>query len=364
MKNIMFSTTRQWNCGDEFILFGILNLMRSLLGEDFNPLIYNRNPSIRMTFDDYSIRHPVRSLKRYFCSSILECDNSFHKRCDWHGAIDAAFCAGTPEWIGKRQEDFYNVVRKENLPLYVLGAGCFPSVGYDNLPERDVIERAKVLTFRTKSLAESAKRKGLKSAKYIPCPALLSANKDQEKHFARDPDRDGVVIGLGFNIEACYTVPDIALSGGAYQFSINAFKDLIERFSSDHIRFVAICHYIDELPFARKFFSEYGIPVRYSYNSQDYFSIYQNIDLLISSRVHGCGICASMGIPSIGISHDHRGDTLQGFLSDIVSPADSLDDIRNKTANALASIVERSAHLIKHKKSVFEEYMNELQGKI
>lgn len=31
MKNIMFSTTRQWNIGDEFILFGVRNILENLL---------------------------------------------------------------------------------------------------------------------------------------------------------------------------------------------------------------------------------------------------------------------------------------------------------------------------------------------
>lgn len=44
IKNIMFSSTRQWNCGDEFILFGVMNIFDRLLGKDsYNPILYNRN---------------------------------------------------------------------------------------------------------------------------------------------------------------------------------------------------------------------------------------------------------------------------------------------------------------------------------
>jgi hypothetical protein len=45
-KNILFSTTRQSNPGDEFIFFGV----RNLLGEKnirFNTVVYNRHPTIR-----------------------------------------------------------------------------------------------------------------------------------------------------------------------------------------------------------------------------------------------------------------------------------------------------------------------------
>ncbi|MEJ7712218.1 MAG: hypothetical protein WKF84_20740 [Pyrinomonadaceae bacterium] len=43
--NILFSTTRQWNSGDEFILFGVRQLLHDL-GLQYNAIIYNRHPSI------------------------------------------------------------------------------------------------------------------------------------------------------------------------------------------------------------------------------------------------------------------------------------------------------------------------------
>lgn len=48
-KNILVSTTRQWNPGDEFILLGSLNIMKNILGKDnINTIIFNRNPDIRV----------------------------------------------------------------------------------------------------------------------------------------------------------------------------------------------------------------------------------------------------------------------------------------------------------------------------
>lgn len=47
MKNILISTTRQWNPGDEFIMMGSLNIMKELYGNIINPIIFNRNPDIR-----------------------------------------------------------------------------------------------------------------------------------------------------------------------------------------------------------------------------------------------------------------------------------------------------------------------------
>lgn len=59
IKNVVLSTTRQWNPGDEFILLGIINLLREVIGE-FNPVIFNRSPEVRPTA---SYLNPMRTAK-------------------------------------------------------------------------------------------------------------------------------------------------------------------------------------------------------------------------------------------------------------------------------------------------------------
>ena len=48
-ENVVFSSTRQWNPGDEFIQFGCQNLMSNLI--NFNSILFNRNPQIRGSYD-------------------------------------------------------------------------------------------------------------------------------------------------------------------------------------------------------------------------------------------------------------------------------------------------------------------------
>ena len=45
MKNILFATVRQGNCGDEFILFGTQNIISSLQPA-YNPIILNKNVEV------------------------------------------------------------------------------------------------------------------------------------------------------------------------------------------------------------------------------------------------------------------------------------------------------------------------------
>lgn len=110
MKTICYNTTRQWNCGDEFILFGIKRIFDKVLGEH-NSIIYNRNPDIRpangydifyrneklpMNYDEYGDIQKNGALYRYGFH-----DNSIKFNSDLH-YVDLAVFAGTPEWANAR----------------------------------------------------------------------------------------------------------------------------------------------------------------------------------------------------------------------------------------------------------------------
>ena len=63
MINIVFSTTRQFNPGDEFILYGIINILHDVMKKKaFNSIIYNRNPDINQRFHSISI--PFRRTRK------------------------------------------------------------------------------------------------------------------------------------------------------------------------------------------------------------------------------------------------------------------------------------------------------------
>ena len=89
MMNILFSTTRQWNPGDEIILHGVLNLMKATVGE-FNPIIWNRHPSIN--------------------PNNMNLDNSFSVLRHDLSAIDYVVIAGSPEWLGGRLHALYKEI--------------------------------------------------------------------------------------------------------------------------------------------------------------------------------------------------------------------------------------------------------------
>src|SRR5688572_5414453 len=114
MKNILFSTTRQWNPGDEFILHGIRRLFTQL-NIEYNPVIYNRHPSItpRKRF----LRH--RWSKHEFYPHY---DNSFI--LDQGEVIDYVVFAGTPEWYGgKRMDALHKFIADNKIRCAFIGVG-------------------------------------------------------------------------------------------------------------------------------------------------------------------------------------------------------------------------------------------------
>ena len=85
IPNILYSTTRSWNSGDDFILFGVRNIIDAVLPQH-NPLIYNRNPDlhrIRVHHPTVNVEAPnIRgrvavNLAKGLDPVIWKCDNSW-----------------------------------------------------------------------------------------------------------------------------------------------------------------------------------------------------------------------------------------------------------------------------------------------
>jgi len=124
MLNIGFSTTRQWNPGDEFILFGVRHILDEMK-ISYNPIIYNRNPSVRPTVDQARRQSGVNSPsllgdgenKTSINDRLQEpfFDNSMKPEVDY-SFIDWIIFAGTPEWGTSRLSDLYRAIFRHKLP--------------------------------------------------------------------------------------------------------------------------------------------------------------------------------------------------------------------------------------------------------
>lgn len=325
--NIVFSTTRQWNPGDEIIRSGIRRVLDEILGTNYNAIIFNRNPDIRMGF---SGSEGENCSKGFFENSLKPTHEA--------DFVDLVVFAGTPEWCDVRNYDLYRHVLKWNIPVLILGAGGGATLYSEEY--RRVIEKAKLLTVREEDTLVAAKRAGF-PALSLPCPSLLAA--PYEKQVRVSSVRH---VGLIYQSSRQDSVFWGSLREDAHDFQIQVFKKLIDAYSPG-LNFSIVVHYIDEVALAQKFFP--GLEVHYSYEPHDYYGIYGRFDLVVGPRVHGIGTAASVGVPGIAISHDQRGMTCAGFNADIVPVDMDMDEVVSIFDTACSQIEGRAAQLNEHK---------------
>lgn len=347
--NIVFSTTRQWNPGDEFILMGCLNLLDEHLGA-FNPIIYNRNPQTRRARKFDIIKAIDNLAGKDFVEKFL--DNSVKERPPLDYA-DMVVFAGSPEWRGRRMVKLYKSILEHDLPAVFLGLGTSGDFTFSDehftQAEQEVFKRALMITTR-----DTATQQGLSplTTHHLPCPALLSSKAERT---VRQVKR----IGLMYGTDSAVSSNNV--SSETYQYMMAAYRRLLEDFGDDYeIEFVA--HYIDELsPFRQDFPDQ---TLRYSYDAKDYLDIYGRYDLVIGYRVHGIGISASMGIPGIMFSHDARAATVKGFKAEMVSIGTDYDKLKATIQESVDAIEEQSQALQAHKAQTRKAYLDLMQEQI
>jgi len=354
MKNLIFSTTRQWNPGDELIMAGVANVFREL-GERYNPIIFNRHPDVRSCFqdlqlfkssrvpDDFHLHADLRMLESNLKVGFF--DNSLKPDTDC-GFADWVVFAGTPEWCNGRTHDLYRHILRHNIPVMILGVGG----GLDLYEPRflDVISKAKVLAVRDEATLRSVRDAGL-DAVQLACPALLSARPGKERRVERVKR-----IGLIYQASVAASVIWNGCSEAAYDWQMRLHKELIREYGKN-FELGIVCHYIDELPLAEKEFPDHE--VLYSYCAEDYLDIYSQFDLVVGMRVHGIGAAASVGVPGVALAHCSRSLTCCGFLADIASCEDmEISAALDAVERSLASVAEKSAVLARHKVETMEAY--------
>jgi hypothetical protein len=265
--NILVSSTRQWNPGDEFIFFGVQNLLKEALkGQRINWILYDRNPDL---FID-GFNNPVHKEKIW--------GNSFHHKDPQ--CLDLALIAGTPEWMGPPLKDFYRTVREGNLPLVILGVGYVDAP--INFTDNEVYcfkNFLKVLTVRDEYASQALNEIGI-SHEILPCPALFASDHETI------PDDIG---RIGFILQTNKSV-----NQSVSEELSHACAHIVKRLRGKGFKVDVICHYIDE--FVE--FSRTLPPLRYSYDARDYIEILNDYDLIISTRLHGAILANSLGKPA------------------------------------------------------------------
>lgn len=357
-SNILISTTRQWNPGDEFIMQGALNALTNTFGDCYNPIIFNRNPNIR---GGGKWRNPTRTAEYTYkmdrrdfrgkgylheIFSLGQYDNSYKDGMN-PDCISLALFAGSPEWYGTRLRPMFQFIEENQIPTIFLGIGMGDATPFSRCDAvvRRVLSQAKLITTRDRDTEEMLQEYG---ARYMTCPAFLAAPTNR---LVKKVEKIGLIYATD------HTVKGNNVSQAMHDYILRLYPEIMKRYSVG-----LVCHYIDEIEQAKKEFPD--ADVFYSYDSKDYADIYNHFDLVVGGRVHGIGISGSLGIPGIMIQHDSRSSTTDGFLAEKVSCGTPADEVLDKIEQQIAGIEAQSQKLIDHKQSVMEAYCKRLSEAI
>lgn len=321
MKTILFSTTRQYNPGDEFILMGLENLFKEI-PLSYNSVIANRNPMI----DKLS----KRTYK----------DNSFNFS-NWD-LIDYVVFAGSPAWWQNRSS-FFDVVRSVSDKTFINTFGRFININRSYVTDKihkGIRKHNKRCSFlgigsgrslyhinkevqstldNNTDLIVVRDEKTLKSIpeKYkpilLPCPALFSSS------FEKQVTQLSKILFIlqSKNVKMKYDgIPESTLKN-----TINKYLCVKKAFGNVKIA----CFVWQDYVRLSKMISKKDLI--HNFRSESWASILAEFDLVISTRVHGCGLASSLNIPNIMINKGFRTDTALLFNSIIVDSDTNLINI-------------------------------------
>ncbi len=318
MKNIIFSTTCQWNPGDEFILHGVINILRAS-GLQFNPLLWNRNPVVNP--------RPTPAPHQGIDKDDAFWENSFD--VDNPAPADYIVFAGTPEWSGSpRVTPLLEFAKKNNIRCSFLGVGLSAPEIATPLVADILRNQTDVFVARDKLAVEVASPHI--KAQLTTCPSICSSLTDRVR-----TKLGKIACGIQGTRMKWHSIPKVD-----QHILYAAYERLADKYDVEYVG-----HYIDDLT---------GAPAgvtRYSGITNDYYSIYDRYDLVITPRLHGCGISASLGVPSICLAHDKRGVAAELFGSILINSPVGVDKLVSQYNWA-----ERSAKVVDIKRAAQSFY--------
>ncbi len=348
-QNILYVTTRQWNPGDEFIMGGVRAALRAAGWSPRVEAIYNKSPQVTAKwsrFNPFKVR--AANLSAGYVDAFVHTahfDNSFGPHNDINFFDAVVFC-GSPGWFGGRLHGLYEKLSTFHGQVLFLGIGASNRAVKLSKTEVDVLRSAAVVTVRDEYLhGELTNRYGIE-CEWITCPAFLAAPSTVEP----DPTSK---IGLVYTAAHTNRGHRVSAEHEALQNAI--FHRVIEQHPDTEV----VCNYYDEVDTAATLFGRER--VRYAFDALDYPSLMGEYRYVVSSRVHGCGISSSVGVPNILLGHDRRAATVAGFGSLVTTDEAVVLEAIARFAEP-SELAAESARLLEMKAHLTATYVGRLKG--
>ncbi len=259
--NILISTTTNWNPGDDFIRYGVKNLLTDYFGKDINWVHYDRNPDL---FDPGEWK-----MGSSHKSNIMNSDIDF-------SIIDMVVLAGSPEFIHGPLCNLYDgLVHHPEIPLLAIGIGYSFSVNNLQLTENElkVLNRSNTLIITRQYDLRDQLKSMLSEPKIIeclPCPALFAGSNLNIEH-----DKENSLI-----------IPQT--DTGHQKTSTSDITKILDLTGNIKSECDFLCHYIED-------FKEFG--GYFSTDANDLLLQILRYSRVFSNRLHG-------GIVALGNSAD------------------------------------------------------------
>ena len=282
MKTVLISTSSLWNCGDDFIREGVMNLLN--LKNNIRILWWNRGYGIK---DAYA-----NSLKTNL------------------PLIDYFIVAGTPQWIYKNI-DIYKYCLKKDIPFSLIGVGTRNLYNYhknlfNKIKESDLCEIALARDNHAYTIFNNI---GFKNLDKIPDPAFfmnpISDNNETKYNIVGWRKQfwpEAADYGSKFYLRYYKTLPNrikyLLYKKKDFRRKRKKYNDLfLDIYQNLFSPKLVMVHDNREIKDAEDIFGKNN--VYYSTDYKEIFKKYANANYYIGSRIHGL-------IPSI--IHGASGD--------------------------------------------------------
>jgi len=266
MKTVLLGTTSLWNCGDDFIREGVLELLQ--LKSGVRTLWWNRGYGIKNAYaNDLDTNLPL---------------------------IDYFIAAGTPEWMYKN-ERIYRYCLKHRIPFSIIGVGTRNIFGWSH---RNLVRKlaksglCEAAFARDKSAFRVLEEFGFRNKSLILDPAFFMRPLETKKTTNIFGWRDYYVESepsFPFRYPHKWLFKQLKnklLRGDLWGKSKEDYtKLLLELFSAMPEPKMVIVHDNREVKKAEKLFGAEN--VFYSSNYRDIFRKYSHAISYIGTRIHG-----------------------------------------------------------------------------
>lgn len=343
VKNIVISGTHFWNPGDDFVRDGVLNVLRNIYPSDeyqLNFLFYNfgpaNKPQVRNIHSNLLSSGDLDNLKDYLDMIVIVGLSGGDEITDLYGWIDA---------------------NNLNDKVYIIGGGYENDYINHFLNENDltfkIFKGSKLITGRTSKYPNILNELKI-PYHHIHCPALLSYGNGSEVLYVSKIDKKNIAFSIQAPHGTQYSVSNQSTGEDSVKLILDCFGEL---YNTGEYNIKIICHYKTEYFYFLEMFKKMGISdvhVEFSSFLGDTKKSYENVGIVISTRLHSCIYANSMGIGSILINNTPRHiETLDGIeFTKIVSNIDEF-----KTQFNFLSKVNQSAEILQFKNDLMDKYI-------